>query len=384
MSDRRRRPCFVTCAPGIEPVLHAEMKALRLARVERQVGGVYFEGTREDVLRANLELRTAVRVLERITRFEARDADELHAGALRVDWREYLREGATLRVDAHTGESSALDHSLFVEQRVKDAVCDRLRGAGRARPDVDKDDPDVRLVAHLFRDRCTLLLDTSGESLHRRGWRRHQGRAPLAETLAAALVLRSGWDRRAPVVDPFCGSGTLLVEAALLADDAAPGLARERFGLDSVPGYDPRVLERLRAAARARVRPARKLQLVGGDRSAERVAEARENLAAAGLEGRARLEVADAAELELRPGWNGLVLTNPPYGERVGEEGDLRPLYRALGARLREQGEGYSLALFSGNPALERELGIRLDEQVELRNGGLECRLLLARLGAPA
>jgi 23S rRNA (guanine2445-N2)-methyltransferase / 23S rRNA (guanine2069-N7)-methyltransferase len=266
VSDRRRRPCFVTCAPGIEPVLHAEMKALRLARVERQVGGVYFEGTREDVLRANLELRTAVRVLERITRFEARDADELHAGALRVDWREYLREGATLRVDAHTGESSALDHSLFVEQRVKDAVCDRLRGAGRARPDVDKDDPDVRLVAHLFRDRCTLLLDTSGESLHRRGWRRHQGRAPLAETLAAALVLRSGWDRRAPVVDPFCGSGTLLVEAALLADDAAPGLARERFGLDAVPGYDPRVLERLRAAARARVRPARKLQLVGGDR----------------------------------------------------------------------------------------------------------------------
>jgi 23S rRNA G2445 N2-methylase RlmL len=382
--DRRRRPCFVTCAPGIEPLLHAELKALRLARVERQVGGVYFEGTRRDALRANLELRTAVRVLERITRFEARDADELHEGALRVDWTEYLREGGSLRVDAHTGESSALDHSLFVEQRVKDAVCDQLRGVGRSRPDVDKEDPDLRIVVHLHRDRCTLLLDTSGESLHRRGWRRHQGRAPLAENLAAALVLLSGWDRRAPVVDPFCGSGTLLVEAALLADGVAPGLFRERFALEAVPGFEPAVLERLRAEARARIRPAGKLQLVGSELSAERVAEAGENLAAAGLAERARLEVADAAELELRAGWNGLVLTNPPYGERVGEEGDLRPLYRALGARLRERGAGYSLALFSGNPALERELGIPFHEEVELRNGGLECRLLLARLGAPA
>lgn len=380
MRDRRKRPCFVTCAPGIEPVLHGELRGLRLGRIERQVGGVYFEGTREDVLRANLELRTAVRVLERISRFEARDADELHAGASRVDWREYLVEGATLRVDAHTGESSALDHSLFVEQRVKDAVCDQLRSVGRARPDVDKDDPDIRLVAHLHRDRCTLLLDTSGESLHRRGWRRHQGRAPLAENLAAALVLHSGWDRRSPVVDPFCGSGTLLVEAALLADGVAPGLFRERFGLERLPGYDPRPLERLRAEARSRSRPLPKLQLVGSDRAADRVAEAEENLAAAGLAGRARLEVRDASELRLKRGWNGLLLTNPPYGERVGEEGDLRPLYRALGERLRQDGEGYGVALFSGNRSLERELGLELDGEVELLNGGLECRLLLARL----
>ena len=166
------------------------------------------------------------------------------------------------------------------------------------------------------------------------------------------------------MVDPFCGSGTLLVEAALLADGVAPGLFRERFGLERLPGYDPRPLERLRAEARSRSRPLPKLQLVGSDRAAERVAEAEENLAAAGLAGRARLEVRDASELRLKRGWNGLLLTNPPYGERVGEEGDLRPLYRALGERLRQDGEGYGVALFSGNRSLERELGLELDGEV--------------------
>ncbi len=377
------QPYFITCAPGLEPVLHAEVRALKLSKVERQVGGVYFEGDRRDAMRANLELRTAVRVLERVLRFEARDGDELHAGAERVDWRKFLADGASLLVAAHTNESE-LDHSLFVEQRVKDAICDQLRAAGCTRPNVDKDDPDVRVHAHLYRDRCTLLVDTSGESLHKRGWRRGQGLAPLAETLAAGVVLLSGWDGRAPLVDPFCGSGTLLVEAALLADGVAPGLFRERFGFQALPGYDARAFERLVTEAQGRIRPMRKLPIVGSDLSEEYLAQAAENVAAAGLEGRVRFEVADAEQFAPRAGWNGLVLTNPPYGERVGEEGDLRGLYRSLGAALRERAAGYSLALLSGNEELERELRIDFDKTIELKNGALDCRLLLARLGAPA
>jgi 23S rRNA G2445 N2-methylase RlmL len=210
---------FASCAPGIEPVLHEEARALRLAKVERQVGGVRFEGTMRDAWRANLYLRTAIRVLLRVARFEARDTDALYAGVSRVDWSRFLRTDGTFVVDARTKES-ALDHTLFVEQRVKDAVVDQFRSRSGRRPAVDKESPDLGISVHLFRDRCTVMVDTSGESLHKRGWRRFQGRAPLAETLAAAIVMLSGWDRRSPLLDPFCGSGTILIEGALLAGGA--------------------------------------------------------------------------------------------------------------------------------------------------------------------
>src|SRR5438105_4948511 len=203
-----RAEFFVTCAPGIEPILHGEIRALKLSKVERQVGGVRFEGTSRDAWRANLELRTAVRVLRKLARFEARDESALYAGVASLDWSRFLRPDGRLRVDAHSKES-ALEHTLFVEQRTKDAIVDALRAQHGTRPSVDLEDPDLGVYVHLFRDRCTVLVDTSGDSLHKRGWRKFQGRAPLAETLAAAVVLASGWDRRAPLLDPFCGSGTI-------------------------------------------------------------------------------------------------------------------------------------------------------------------------------
>lgn len=374
-----RQSYFVTCAPGLEPVLHGEIRALRFAKVERQVGGVYFEGDRSDAMRANLELRTAVRVLERVARFRADDSDALYEAAMTIDWRRFLRDGQSLLIAAHTKES-ALDHSLFIEQRVKDAICDGLRAAGRERPTVDKDDPDLRVHVHIFRDRCTLLVDTSGESLHKRGWRTFQGTAPLSETLAAGLVLLSGWDRRSPVIDPFCGSGTLLIEAALIADDVAPGLFRPDFGFQRMPDYDAAAWQRLVAAARKRIQPLRKLPLVGIDMRPEIVAGAEENLAPAGLEGRIQFEVGDARELELKAGWNAMLLTNPPYGERVGEERDLMPLYETLGAHWRQWGSGYRIALFSGNKRLDARLGIEFQQRIALKNGSLDCHLLVGGL----
>jgi len=370
---------FATCAPGLEPVLHAEAQALRLTRLERQVGGVAFEGTMVDAWRANLELRTAVRVLMQVARFGAASADELRGGVGAVDWRRFVRPDGSLAVRAQSTDS-ALDHTMFVAQCVKDGIVDRLRSEAGERPSVDKDDPDLRVHVHLVRDRCRVLVDTSGESLHKRGWRRFQGRAPLAETLAAGVILLSGWDRRAPLLDPFCGSATLLVEAALIASDTAPGLFRERFGFERLPGHDAAGWRRMREAARARASFPRKLTLWGADRDARTVEGARENLEAADLAEHIQLEVADARDFAPRPGWNAWVVSNLPYGERVGDAAQLAELLRGFGARLRERCAGYRVALLSGDPQLARALDLPAPERVALVNGGLDCELLLAAL----
>ena len=363
-----REVYFATCAPGLEPLLHAELRALRMTRTEQQVGGTYFEGQRLDAWRANLELRTATRVLLRLARFGARDADELHAGASAIEWERYLAPDGRLVVDARSRES-ALEHTRFVEQRVKDAVVDRLRTGSGVRLSVDAEDPDLRIDAHLFRDRCTLSIDTSGEALHKRGWRRHQGRAPL--------------------LDPFCGSGTLLVEAALLASGTPPGLFREQFGFERLPGHDAPGFAALRERLRARAHelPA-KLALRGSDADAGAIEGARENLEAVGLAERVQLEVADARDFAPPRGWNGWIVSNLPYGVRVGAsatrdasrgELDLVALHRDFGARVREHCAGYSEALLTGDPALARALGLRFDRRVALQNGALPCELLLAR-----
>ena len=370
---------FITCAPGLEPILHEECKQLRLGKLERQVGGVAFQGDIEDAWRANLELRTAVRVLMRVGRFKARDTDALHRGASEVDWSRFLSPDGTLLVDGHSKDSE-IDHSLFLAQRVKDAICDQFRDKLGRRPSVDKSDPDLRIVAHLTRDRCTLLIDTSGVSLHKRGYRKFQGRAPLSETLAAAMVLRSGWNGRAPLIDPFCGSGTILIEAALIAGNVAPGMFRKAFAFERLPGFRRDRWQRLRAAAEARVKFPSKLTLFGSDQSAEMLAGARENLASAGLEDRVTLEHQDALSFPARPGWNAWIVTNPPYGERVGEVDRLWPLYRELGNRLRAQCSGYHLALLSGNAKLARSLKLENVESVALKNGAIDCELLLAEL----
>jgi 23S rRNA G2445 N2-methylase RlmL len=385
---------FVTCAPGIEPTLHAELRALKLGRTERQVGGVRFEGSMADAWRANLWLRTAVRVLMRLSPIEARDDDALYRAAQEVNWSRFLGPNGTFVVDAHSTES-ALDHTLFVEQRVKDAVVDQFRSTSGARPSVAKDDPDLSIHVHIFKDRCTLLADTSGESLHKRGWRKFQGRAPLAETLAAALVLESGWDRRSPIVDPFCGSGTILIEAALIAASVPPGIFRERFGFERWPGHDEVAWQRTRERARteayllpnassrsgpsapAQLKSPPKSPLVGFDASAETIAGALANVRSAGLDDKIDLDVARVEDFAPKRGWNAWIVTNPPYGERVGDERELVALYREFGRKLREECSGYRAAVLSGNPALTRALGIAPQRKLAWKNGAIECECLL-------
>jgi len=373
----RRSPevLFATCAPGLEPVLHGELAEMRLAKIERQVGGVRFEGGIEDAWRVNLGSRTAVRVLLRLARFEAASADALHQGALGVDWGRFLRPDGTFRVDAQSS-LSALDHTLFVEQRVKDAVADSFRAVHGSRPSVDLEDPHVSIHVHLFKDRCTLSVDTSGDSLHKRGWRRFQGRAPLAETLAAGIVLLSGWDRRSPFLDPFCGSGTILVEAAWIAGGVPPGHLRERFGFERWIGHDAPRWRGLVEKSRAAIRMPKKLVLEGSDADDRAIEGARENLAAAGLEDCVRLEVRDVDRFAPKRGWNAWIVTNPPYGERVGRERDLEGVYRRFGALLREHCGGYHVAILSGNPALAQAIGLPPERRTGLKNGSIDCELL--------
>ena len=375
MAARPVETYFVTCAPGLEHLLHAELRDLKLSKVERQVGGVRFAGRLEDAWRVNLWSRIAVRVLLRLARFEATNGDALHAAASEIPWERFLAPDGTFRVDAQTTES-ALDHSHFVEQRVKDAVADAFRARHGVRPSVDLGSPDLSIHVHLFKDRCTISADSSGDSLHKRGWRRHQGRAPLAETLAAAVVLESGWDRRSPLLDPFCGSGTILVEAALLASGVAPGSFRRPFGFERWPGHDAPGWKAVQDRARKEIRFPPKLVLRGSDADAAAIDGARENAIAAGLEGRIELEVADVEAFAPRRGWNAWIVTNPPYGERVGRGADLAALYRRFGAILRERAAGYHVTLLSGNPAHSAAIGLVPVRRTPVRNGPLECELL--------
>lgn len=370
-----RESFFATCAPGLEPLLHAEARALKLPKLEQQTGGVYFEGTLADAARANLWLRTAVRVLLRLLRFQAAAADELYRGTAAIDWARFLEPEGRLVVAAHSNES-VLDHTLFVEQRVKDAICDQFREKTGKRPSVDKEAPDLGVHVHLFRDRCSLLVDTSGESLHKRGWRRFQGRAPLAETLAAALVLDSGWDRRSPLVDPFCGSGTLLVEAAWLALGIAPGSLRERFAFERWKEWEPGLSARMRADAKRSEQRSGKLILRGSDADEATLAGARTNVAAAGLEGKVVLERGRAETQEYKRGWNAWLAINLPYGERIGDERELEGTFRQFGAQLRERCQGWHATLLSGNPKLTQALGLKAARVRALQNGALACELL--------
>ena len=375
----RRESFFATCAPGVEPVLQEEMRALRMTKVERQVGGVYFEGTMADARRANLWLRTAVRVLMRVDRFLCPDEKALYDATRETDWSRFLAPDGRMVVDARTNQSS-LDHTRFIEQRVKDAVVDQFRERTGTRPSVDRESADLGIYAHLFRDRCTLLVDTSGHALHKRGWRRHQGRAPLAETLAAAIVQLSGWDRRAPLLDPFCGSGTIVIEAALLAERVAPGLFTERFAFEGWPGHDAAGWRREQEQARAERVVSKRVVLAGNDIDPAVVESARENAAAAGVAESIELEVGDARTFEPRRGWNAWIVSNLPYGQRVGRGAQLDELYGRFGAQLREHCVGYTVALFTANDTRSARLGLHGARSVELANGGLDCRLLLQRI----
>jgi putative N6-adenine-specific DNA methylase len=348
-----------------------ELRDLGFRGVRADRGGVHFGRSLDEGFRACLELRTALRVLYRLASFEAPTGDALYAGVAAVDWSPWLTARHTLAVRA-VCHSSRLTHSQFIAQKTKDAVVDQIRARLGARPSVDLDDPDVTLFVHLARDHATVYLDVSGGSLHRRGWRARAGEAPLKESLAAAALRLSGWDRERPLVDPMCGSGTIAIEAALWARGIAPGLSRERFGFERWACHDEAAARRaaeLRAQAEAKIRPGI-TPIRGSDIDPEALALARDNAREAGV----RVAFDQARVRDLAPGSGpGVVVTNPPYGERLGATGDLyREMAQAF-ARLR----GWRVAILAGTPAIERAMRRRADKALVVFNGDIECRLLV-------
>ncbi|GAB4269146.1 MAG: THUMP domain-containing protein [Deferrisomatales bacterium] len=377
-SRKPRRPpgprvYFASCAPGVEAALHDEVRALRLGRVERQVGGVRFVGTEADGWRAVLHLRTAARVLRQVARFEAPDPDALYRGARSVDWDRLLTPDHTFAVDAKIS-GRAHRHSGAVALRVKDAVADWFRERHGARPSVDVRTPDLRLLVHVHESRCTLSEDLAGRPLHRRGYRVASTAAPLGECLAAALVHYSEWDGRSPFLDPQCGSGTILIEAGLRAAGVAPGLLGEGFAFERKAGFDAGRWEEMKAAARRAVRMPSRLILKGSDVDPAAVAAARANADAAGLSALVQVEVADARRFHPTPGWGATVVSNLPYGVRLEEVESLLPLYEALGRMFRERCRGYRVHLLTPRGRLPRALHLKPSRVWPLHNGGLPCR----------
>lgn len=382
---------LATCPTGMELLLADELAALGATPGKTTVSGVHFEASVAVAYRACLWSRLANRIVLCLARDDGIETPEqLRAASAAIEWRRHLLPGRTLAV-GFNGRSDAIRHTGFGAQVVKDGVVDRLQADGQERPDVDPQQPDLVIYASLHRGRLTLGIDFSGESLHRRGYRRDVGHAPLKENLAAALLIRSGWPelakQGAALVDPLCGAGTLLIEGAMMAADRAPNLQRERFGFHGWANHDADAWRELKREAEARASIGRKRcrnRIYGFDRSPPALAAAKANAMRAGIPALIQLEGAGLGELrrpaELDATANGLILTNPPYGERLGELPELVGLYATLGERVKEAFPGWHLAVFTANPDLGHRLGMRAYKHYSLRNGPLSARLLLMQV----
>ncbi len=371
---------FATCPRGLEPVLVGELEALG-ARDEKAVdGGAAFTGDLALCYSVNLESRVASRVLWQVGAAPYRSEHDIHDAARALPWPQLFDVSRSIRVNVAAIKSpvKSLD---FVTLRVKDAVCDAFRAARGKRPDVDTAAPDVRIHAFLTRDHATFYLDTSGDALFKRGWRAASGEAPLRENLAAGILKLTGWAPQTPLFDPMCGSGTLLVEAAMMALDVAPGLNRA-FGMEKLSNYDASKWRSLHEKAQARRKPAQPLPIYGSDRSGTILELARDNLLSAGLTEAVQLKQMHMLDAAPPPGQPGTLVMNPPYGERTGEEVELEALYPKLGDVLKQRFAGWTAWIFTADMRLPRLIRLAASRRIPLHNGALECRLLKYELVA--
>ena len=364
---------FAPCPRGLESALAVELGTLDAAFVVPADGGVAFSGPLELAYRANLESRLASRILWQVAHGAYRDEDALYRLAHGIDWSRHFRADRTLRADV-AATRSPLTSLEFATLRIKDAVCDHFRARTGKRPSVDKQRPDVRVHAYLTEREATLYLDTSGEPLFKRGWRRDTDAAPLRENLAAGLLALTGWMPETPLLDPMCGSGTLAIEAALIASDRAPGLART-FGFQKLAWYDGPTWQRIRQRARDRVRPAPPAPTIyASDHDPRAIAQCRTNAAHAGIADWIAVEEGDVLS-RAAPAPAGLLLANPPYGVRLDDDARLAAFYPQLGDALKQHFAGWTAYLFTGDLRLARLIGLKPSRKTPLYNGNIECRL---------
>lgn len=363
---------FAPCPRGLENVLAAELAALGAREALSADGGVGFRGPFELCYRVNLESRVASRVLWQVGRGSYRDEADIYRAALALDWPRWFDVGCTLRVNL-SAIKSPLRSLDFATLRIKDGVCDRFREHGGSRPSVDTENPDVRIHAFLTAQAYTLYLDTSGEALFKRGYRRAAGEAPLRENLAAGILRLADWAPDQPLLDPVCGSGTFLIEAAHIAQDRAPGLAR-RFGFEKLKRHDAPSWAKLLDAARSRVKHDAAPRIQGGDLYGDVLKLARANLEAADVAQCVILKQVNALETAA-PYDGGVLVANPPYGVRLGDEDELADFYPRLGDVLKQRFAGWRAYVLSPDLQLQKKIRLAPSKRTPLFNGGIECRL---------
>lgn len=399
---------FATAAQGIEVVTAQELTRLGATDVGDVPGGVNFSSDLRTLYRVLIGLRTATRVLRPLREFAAINQEMLYSQVRRIRWEDYLNPQMTFAVQTtmqtavreqgaappkganrdrrgdrrgapgaqrDSSPAQGITHSQFASLKIKDAIVDRLRREQGARPNVDRENPNVLVHAHFVGGRCTINLDAVGSSLHERGYRSEGHEAPLKETLAAAIVLLSGWDGRSPFYDPFCGSGTLAIEAALIGLDIAPGLFRERYSCQHWPDFNQELwnaeVSRARDQQRGEGPP-----IFASDLDNNMLAIAQSSSERAGVGDDIRFFPADATKTSPPTSTAGYIVTNPPYGERLGTEKEVAELYRKLGVHWLQNYSGWRASLFAGNLSLAKELPLTAFRKDKLRNGPLECRLL--------
>ncbi|NJD34269.1 MAG: class I SAM-dependent RNA methyltransferase [Betaproteobacteria bacterium] len=366
---------FTTCPRGLEALLAEDLASAGGKDIATVPGGASCNGSLETGYRINLESRIATRVLWRAARGAYRGEAEIYRLAYDVDWSRLFSVDRSIRVYV-TAIRSPLKSLEFITLKVKDAVCDRFRAETGRRPSVNTKSPEVRIHLFITEQEATLYLDTSGEPLYVRGHKLAKVGAPLKENLAAGILRLSGWQPGTPLLDPMCGSGTFLLEAAQICLDDAPGLSREPgdFGFEHLKSIDAGLWRRLQRAAAERRREAVALPLFGSDIDRDAVARTRQNLAGAGLDNLVTLETSDLLT-RLAPATSGVMVANPPYGERLGSEEELAAFYPPLGNALKQRFTGWSCWFLSADTRLPKLIRLQTSRKIPLYNGALECRL---------
>ena len=353
---------------GLEPVLAKELTQLGANDVEIGRRMVSFTGDKELMYRANFQLHTAIRILKPIHHFKARSADDVYEEIKKIDWTEYLGTDKTFTVDSVVF-SEEFRHSKFVSYKVKDAIVDQFREKTGKRPNISVANPDIRLNMHIAEDKCTLSLDSSGESLHRRGYRQESVEAPLNEVLAAGMILLSGWQGDTDFIDPMCGSGTLIIEAALIARNMAPGLFRKEYAFEKWPDFDADLFDEIYNDESLEREFNHKIY--GYDIDMKAVNTARLNVKAAGLSDIISVEQQDFKDFT-QPQNKSIIITNPPYGERISTP-DLMGTYKMIGERLKHQFKGNDAWVLSYREECFDQIGLKPSIKIPLYNGSLEC-----------
>jgi putative N6-adenine-specific DNA methylase len=361
---------------GLEDVLLTELEAIGAKELVKANRAVAFEGDLKTLYQSNYLCRTALRVLLPIQTFKVRNQEELYSEINRIDWTKYMKHTDTLAIDSVANANDAFTNTMFVSMKVKDAIADQFRTKFGARPSVDTDNPTLRVNIHIFKQDCTVSLDSSGSSLHKRGYRLDSNKAPLNEVLGAGLVLLSGWDKESNFVDPMCGSGTLLTEACMIAKNIPPGYFRKEFSFQKWQGdfgFDKELWASIVEEAKKNIVPL-KAKIYGSDSAKSSVFIAKDNLKSAGV----REDITIQNQLfqdTTAPEGGGVVIMNPPYGERMDKD-DVTVLYKSIGDTLKSKYQGYDAWIISSNREAVNSIGLKASRRIVIFNGPLECRFL--------